>query len=184
MPIPDRDTVVSLLARVTSGVGLSAKRSELRPVIAELLTAVGLDPVDADWLTGPSPRFKAPLLNAAAQRREKLQAVLGDQRNGVLSPLGRFVWLEWRGSGDALPTTMTFAAEEVGVTESSLRVRLSLAGGSLSLQRQHPLTHEDDIVVVSRLAEQPSNKPVALDAAEARLNAIRKARTGKRRGAY
>jgi len=167
----DADTVFLCLANITAEVANTDRRAKLKPVVTDLLKHLKLDPAAAEWLTGPAPRWRMPNSIAAKQRSHKISAILTGATKGIASTLFKFILIEYRTAGDYALTTTALAAAELGITEPSLKVRLSQGGGRFSLTRQHPEARGvDDVVTVSRvpLQDQPPDKAAALAQAEAR----------------
>ncbi len=180
-PTVDRTIVTTALARLTSLIPSNPKRLETKGFVELLLDHLGLPVEDAIWLTGPAPRFRAPAIDAAGEKADKLRAALGSRPTGVMHGLGRFVYLEWSNTGDALPTTTEMAAQEVGVTASSVSVRLSVGRGKAYFTKTHPFTQVEDTACVSRMEVQPNDKAAALREAEARLAKVLAVRSKPRR---
>ena len=180
-PAVDRSIVTTVLVRLTSLIPSNPKRLETKPFIELLLDHLGLPAEDAVWLTGPAPRFQAPAINAAGEKADKLRAALAHRPTGVMHGLGRFVYIEWTNAGDAFPTTTEMAAQEVGVSASSVSVRLSVGRGKAYFNKTHPLTQVEDTACVSRMDVQPNDKAAALRDAEARLAKVLAIRSKTRR---
>jgi hypothetical protein len=144
-------------------------RAQHRERIERLLVALKLDASHAEHLTGP-------MINQKYHLRERKS----ESRAGHQNPLFKFIYYEWRSIGDAGYTTPEFMAEILGLSASSVNVRLNMGKGSFTRSMPHPeQPMVMDIVTVSRSSEQPDSaaqRAQVYAVAEAYLETIRAVR--------
>ena len=125
-------------------------RQKVRPSVELILKALGARSSEAAWLCGRLLRNSAP---PEILTRARELGIIKPQKKLGAPP--RFIELEWLSSGDTVLTFYPLAAQELGISEESLRARMKFGKGIVGIQRPNPDTGNDDSVTVRRLAEQP-----------------------------
>lgn len=166
------EEVLALMAEVTGAIAGNALRARLQPVVAKLLQLIQLDESNAEWLTGPAPRFKAPGNHAYRLRSERMSAagklIGGERAVGNM----KFLSIQFEEADQGGIATLSMAAEQLGIDHASLRTKYSMAKAQLRLSAVNPWTNRVDFVELVKLDEQPIDKRAALREAQARLDQV------------